>query len=67
VVAARRLPEEVKATVRNILVGLAGEPQARPILERALIERFVPVEDADYHPIRVMLTVAKTANFLVLR
>jgi phosphonate transport system substrate-binding protein len=66
-VAARRLPEAVKTAVRHILLTLSEDREAQAMLARAGVERFVPIDDAAYHPIRHMLAVAEAANFLVLR
>jgi phosphonate transport system substrate-binding protein len=67
IVAARRLPEAVKTAVRHVLLTLTEDREARPMLARAGVERFVTVDDAAYHPVRHMLAMAEAANFLVLR
>jgi phosphonate transport system substrate-binding protein len=43
VVAARRLPEPLRAAIRQVLLDLGGEPEARPYLAGALVEAFVAV------------------------
>jgi phosphonate transport system substrate-binding protein len=67
VVAARRLPADLRDGLRRALVDLADEPAAWPYLERALVRRFVPADDSSYDDIRAMLDVAEAAEFLVLR
>jgi len=66
VVAARR-PEALKARLREVVLGMHGDPEGRAILADGRIARFVPVRDADYDPIREMLRRAAAAGFLVLR
>jgi phosphonate transport system substrate-binding protein len=67
VVAARCLSRRAKEDVRAVLVGMADDPVARPQLDGALVERFQPVTDATYDPIRQMVAVAEAADFLTLR
>jgi phosphonate transport system substrate-binding protein len=67
VVAARRLPERVKADLRSALLGMGRDPAARAPLTRALVEGFTPVTDSTYDDIRRMLAVVETAGFLHLR
>jgi phosphonate transport system substrate-binding protein len=67
VVAARRLPEGIKAGLRDALLGMRHDPAARAPLARALVESFAPVTDATYDDIRHMLAVVEAAGFLHLR
>jgi phosphonate transport system substrate-binding protein len=66
VVAASRLPAHLKDQVREVLVGLAGDPAARPVLAYGLIERFTPIGDGAYDDIRAMLTAIETAGWTSL-
>jgi phosphonate transport system substrate-binding protein len=66
VVAARHLPENVKAAMRSVLLRLGDERAARTQLERGFVDRFVPVTDEDYDDIREMLLAAELAKFLTL-
>jgi phosphonate transport system substrate-binding protein len=66
VVAARRLPVDVKAALRSILLRLGDDRAARSELGRGFIDRFVPVTDEDYDDIREMLRSAENAGFLTL-
>jgi phosphonate transport system substrate-binding protein len=64
VVAAGRLPEELKAGVREALISMDKDPLARERLGYGLVERFTPIADAAYAGIREMLTAAEEAGFL---
>jgi phosphonate transport system substrate-binding protein len=66
VVAASRLPLELKEQAREVLVTLAGDPAARPVLDYGLIDRFTPVGDAAYDDIRAMLATIETAGWTSL-
>lgn len=67
VVVARRLGERLKADIRAALLELAEEPQARPHLERGMVERFVAVDDDSYDDLRRMRDACVRAGFLTLR
>jgi phosphonate transport system substrate-binding protein len=67
VVASRRLPLQLRAALRDILVTMVDDAEARQFLHRALIERFTAVGDAHYDDIRRMRNAAAAASFLVLR
>jgi phosphonate transport system substrate-binding protein len=66
VVAASRLPEQLKDEVRDLLVELAGDPTARPVLDHGVIDHFAAVDDAAYDDIRAMLTVIEAAGWTSL-
>lgn len=51
-VAARRLPAELKDQLRAALLRMHQEPAGRAALSDGLIERFVSISDADYDPVR---------------
>lgn len=65
-VAARHLPDVMKAKIRATLLGMDSDPLARAELGRGFVERFVPVTDTDYDDIRRMLVAAEEAGFLTL-
>jgi phosphonate transport system substrate-binding protein len=67
VVAARRLPRQLRNDLRAFLLNLANDPVARPHLDRALVQGFQAVNDASYSDIRTMLAAAEAAGFLALR
>jgi phosphonate transport system substrate-binding protein len=66
VVAASRLPARLKEQVRELLVGLGDEPDARPVLDYGLVDRFAPVGDAAYDDIRAMLATIEAAGWTTL-
>jgi len=66
VVAARHLPDAVKDQVRELLVTLADDPAARPVLDYGLIDHFTPIGDADYDDIRAMLATIEAAGWTSL-
>lgn len=67
VVAARRLPDRLKADLRAALLAMGDDPRFRPRLAHCLVERFVAVDDATYDDIRAMLAAAEETGFLALR
>jgi phosphonate transport system substrate-binding protein len=67
VVAARHLPEELKAAMRTLLVRMENDPIAKVRLAQGFVERFVPVTDSTYDDIRAMLAAAEAAGFMTLR
>jgi phosphonate transport system substrate-binding protein len=66
VVAAGRLPARLKDEVRDLLVELADDPTARPVLDHGFVDHFAPVDDAAYDDIRAMLTVIEAAGWTSL-
>jgi ABC-type phosphate/phosphonate transport system substrate-binding protein len=48
------------------LLNLANDPVARPHLDRALVQGFVPVNDESYDDIRAMLAAVEARAFLAL-
>jgi phosphonate transport system substrate-binding protein len=67
VVAARTLPHDVKAAVREVLVAASGTAEGRAALALGLAEAFAPVNDRDYDRIREMLAAAERSGFVTLR
>jgi phosphonate transport system substrate-binding protein len=66
VVAASRLPDQLKDRVRELLVELGDDPSAGPTLARGFVERFTAVDDAAYDDIRAMLATIQTAGWTSL-
>jgi phosphonate transport system substrate-binding protein len=60
VVAGNHLPKSLKRDIRTVLLEMSEDPSAQPALDNACIERFVPVSDGDYDPIRMMLAARET-------
>jgi phosphonate transport system substrate-binding protein len=67
VVAARHLPESLKADLRTVLLDMGTDPHAKERLTYGLVERFVPVADSTYDDIRQMLAAAEAAGFMTIR
>ncbi len=66
VVAAARLPDDLKAEMRRLLVEMAGDLAMCAQLAEGLFERFVAVRDSDYDGIRGMLKLSEGLGFTVL-
>jgi phosphonate transport system substrate-binding protein len=66
VVAASRLPDQLKDEIRELLVALGDDPSSRTGLDHGLIARFSPVEDAAYDDIRAMLAAIQAAGWTSL-
>lgn len=62
VVAARRLPEELRHGLRAALLALGDDPGSRALLDRGFVERFVPARDADFDDIRRMPAAVEAAR-----
>jgi phosphonate transport system substrate-binding protein len=67
VAVSRRVPEDTREAIRDVLVTMADDPAVRERLGRALVERFVPVDARTYDDIRRMLDACEAAGFLDLR
>jgi phosphonate transport system substrate-binding protein len=67
VVAASRLPGDLKTDVRAVLLAMGDDPVARARLAHGFVERFVPVGDENYDDVRAMLAAAEDAGFITLR
>jgi phosphonate transport system substrate-binding protein len=67
VVAASRLPDGLKAAVRDALLAMGEDPAARAVLTHSFVERFVAVTDEDYEDVREKLVAAEDADFMTLR
>lgn len=53
-VASRHLPREFKEQLRQMLLSLHQEPEGKRILGELLIDRFLPLREEWYEPIRQM-------------
>jgi len=62
VVAARHLPDGLKADVQAALLDMRSNPIARDALAYGLVERFAPVTDETYNDIRDMLATVEAAG-----
>jgi phosphonate transport system substrate-binding protein len=66
VVAASRLPDQLKDEIRELLVGLGDDPSARPALDHGFIQDFTTLNDAAYDDIRAMLAAIQAAGWTSL-
>jgi phosphonate transport system substrate-binding protein len=67
VAVSRRVPEDLREAIRDVLVTMAEDPGVRKRLGVGLIERFIPVDAASYDDIRMMVDACERAGFLELR
>ena len=51
-VVSRSLADEERNALKEVFLGMYDNPRGRAILSNGLFDRFVPVEDADYDPVR---------------
>ena len=66
VVAASRLPDQLKDEIRELLVGLGDDPSARPALDHGFIQHFTTLDDTAYDDIRAMLATIQAAGWTSL-
>lgn len=67
VVAAGRLPDALKANIKDVLLAMGDDPVAGARLAHGFVERFLPVTDENYEDVRTMLTAAEDAGFMTIR
>jgi len=67
VAVSRRVPDDLRAAIGDVLVTLADDPAVRAQLAAGLVERFVPVDAGSYGDIRTMLDACEAAGFTELR
>lgn len=67
VVAARGLPDALKADIQAALLSMHNDPAARDWLAQGFFKRFATVTDVDYDDIRRMLLACEAAGFLEIR
>jgi phosphonate transport system substrate-binding protein len=66
VVVRRDMPQRCKSDVQAALCRLEWHPAAQTHLARALVARFVPVDDSTYDPVRTMRDHAVAAGLRTL-
>lgn len=54
VVVPRGLDPELKARLKEVILGMHEDPLGRQALRQIMVDRFVPVNDRAYEPVRVM-------------
>jgi phosphonate transport system substrate-binding protein len=67
VVVRRSVPPSQKQDLQAALCRLEWDPAAQRYLTRALVARFVPVDDSTYDPVRAMRDHAVAAGWSLLR
>lgn len=67
VAVSRRVPEDLRDAIRDVLVTMADDPLLRERLASRLVDRFTPVDASSYDDIRMMLDACETAGFMELR
>jgi phosphonate transport system substrate-binding protein len=67
VAVSRRVPQELRDAIRDVLVTMAEDPALREGLAIGLVERFVAVDAGSYDDIRMMVDACEAAGFIELR
>jgi len=67
VAVSRRVPDDLRDAIRDVLVTLADDAAVRERLAVGLVERFVPVDEESYDDIRAMVDACERAGFVELR
>ena len=67
VAVSKRIDDELRRQMVDVIVGLHNDPSVRRRLDHGLVDRFVAVGPADYDDIRLMLEACEAAGFTVLR
>ncbi len=66
-VVSTRIPAELRDKLQRELLRMHEDPEGRRLLDEALLERFVRVDDASYADVRSMKEAAEKAGFTVIR
>jgi phosphonate transport system substrate-binding protein len=67
VAVSKRVPADLRAEIRAVLLAMGDDPSCREQLQLGLVDRFVPVGASSYDDIRMMVAACETAGFLELR
>jgi phosphonate transport system substrate-binding protein len=67
VVASTRLPVALRTSLADALLGLHLTPEGRKVLDAALVDKFVVVDDHNFDDIREMKQVAEQAGYLAIK
>lgn len=67
VAVSRRVPQDLREAIRDVLVTMAGDRVVRERLAVGMVERFVPVGPGHYDDIRMMVDACEAAGFMELR
>ncbi len=67
VVSSVKISEDRREKLQAALLGMNTDPEGRKILDEALVERFVKVDDSNYDDIRQMKKAAEKIGFNSIR
>jgi phosphonate transport system substrate-binding protein len=67
VAVSRRVPDDLREAIRDVLLTMAHDSSIRERLAVALVERFVAVDARSYDDIRMMVDACEAARFIELR
>ena len=67
VAVSKRLGDDVREAVRDVLTDLGETPRGRELLRMGRMTRWVPVGPSDYDDIRLMLEACEAADFMEIR
>lgn len=67
VVAAHQMPDRLKTDLQAMLLKMGEDTTAQKQLAHGFVDRFAPVVDSDYDPIREMLEAAEAVRFMRIR
>jgi phosphonate transport system substrate-binding protein len=66
IVVGEWVPDDLRDGIRQALLDLPDDPQAKPWLDRGLLDRFVAVDDTSYDDLRRMRQACTEAGVLTL-
>ena len=67
VVVSTKTPLTLRKKIRDVLIGMKSDAKGKLILEKALVDRFIIVDDSSYDGIRRMKKKAHDAGYRVIR
>ena len=67
VAVSKRVPEDLREAIRDVLLTMADDSSIRQRLGTALVDRFVSVDARSYDDIRMMVDACEAAGFIVMR
>ncbi len=67
VVVSTNFPALWRDKIKELLVGMDEDPEGKLILNKALVNRFIVVDDSNYDDIRKMKSLAEKSGYLELR
>ena len=67
VVVSVKTSKEVRERIQNVLLNMHKDPEGRRILDKALVDKFVAVDDSNYDDIRNFKQTAEAAGFTEIR